>query len=218
MPDRCCLPDYDVTFDGEEARSELIRYRANGPAASTQRLIDALLERGVDGARLLDIGGGVGAVQHALLAAGAASAIDVDASAAYLAVAEGEARDRGLRGRISYLHGDFVAIADEVEPTEVVTLDRVICCYPNVRALVSASAARATRLYGLVYPVDRWWTRLAIGIENLWFRVSRSDYRAYVHPQRLVDELIGAAGLIPTYRHTGVFWQTAVFVRPASPQ
>jgi magnesium-protoporphyrin O-methyltransferase len=138
----------------------------------------------------------------------------VDASSAYLAAAEGEARDRGLRDRIDYLHGDFVVVADEVEPAEIVTLDRVICCYPDVRALVGASAARATRLYGLVYPVDRWWTRLAMSIGNLWCRVRRSDYRAYVHPQRLVDEVVQAAGLVLSRRQRSAFWQMDVFVRP----
>jgi magnesium-protoporphyrin O-methyltransferase len=214
VPDRCCLPNYDLTFDAEEARRELIRYRSAGPESSTQRLIDALVAHGVAGARLLDIGGGVGAVQHALLAAGADRALDVDASSAYLAAAEGEARDRGLRDRIDYLHGDFVAVADEVEPAEIVTLDRVICCYPDVRALVGASAARATRLYGLVYPVDRWWTRLAVGIGNLWCRVRRRDYRAYVHPQRLVDEVVQSAGLVLARRQRSAFWQMDVFVRP----
>jgi magnesium-protoporphyrin O-methyltransferase len=98
----------------------------------------------------------------------------------------------------------------------VVTLDRVICCYPDVLSLVSRSAMRATRLYGLVYPVDRWWTRAVARIMNVLDRLGRSDYRMHVHPQVLVDQLIRDAGLEPHYRHAGMVWQTAVYARVSS--
>ena len=142
----CCKPDYNLHFDAESARKDLLCYRANGPDGSTQRLLDVLIGEDVSGASLLDIGGGIGIVQLELLTAGAARAVDVDASDPYLAVAESEARDRGFGDRTSYRHGDFVDLADEIEPADVVTLDRVICCYPDVRSLVSSSARHAMRL------------------------------------------------------------------------
>ena len=46
-------------------------------------------------------------------------------------------------------------MSDEIEAADVVTLDRVICCYPDMEALVGRSAERALRLYGLVHPRDR---------------------------------------------------------------
>ena len=162
MPKDCCSVDYDVHFDADEARQDLLAYRQNGAEGSTRRLIEVLVAEGVEGASLLDIGGGVGIVQLELLKAGIASSMDVDASGPYLQVAEAEAEELGFKDRTAYRHGDFVALADEVEAADVVTLDRVICCYPDVRALVSTSARHARRLYGLVYPVDRWWTRSVV--------------------------------------------------------
>ena len=108
-----------------------------------------------------------------------------------------------------------MALADEVDGADVVTLDRVICCYPDVRALVGSSARHARRLYALVYPVDRWWTRSAGRILNFFTMLSRSDYRMHVHSQALVDGLIREAGLQPRYRHAGMVWQTVVYARPA---
>jgi magnesium-protoporphyrin O-methyltransferase len=213
MPADCCKPDYNLHFDAESARKDLLAYRAKGPDGSTQRLLDVLIGEDVTGASLLDIGGGVGVVQLELLAAGAARALDVDASGPFLEVAESEARDRGFGDRTSYRHGDFVEIADEIEPADVVTLDRVICCYPDVHSLVSRSAKRALRLYGLVYPVDRWWTRTMARVMNFLDRLGRSDYRMHVHPQALVDRLIREAGLEPHYRHAGMVWQTVVYAR-----
>lgn len=213
MPGDCCKPDYDVHFDAESARKDLLSYRQDGPDGSTQRLLDVLIAQGIADATVLDIGGGIGAVQLELLAAGAARSLDVDASASYLAVAESEAAERGFRDRTTYRHGDFVELADEIEPADVVTLDRVICCYPDVRSLVSRSAGRARRLYGLVYPVDRWWTRGVGRVLNLLDRIGRSDYRMHVHSQELVDRLIREAGLEPVYHHAGRVWQTAVYAR-----
>ncbi len=91
---------------------------------------------------LLDIGGGVGAIAHALLQVGARQATDIDASTAYLAAARDEAARRGLVDRMSFQHGDFVALAPTLPATDIVTLDRVICCYDNMPELVSLSAAR----------------------------------------------------------------------------
>lgn len=213
MPRDCCSLDYDVHFDAENARGDLLDYRANGAGGATRRLLDVLIGEDVSGASLLDIGGGVGIVELELLEAGAASSVDVDASGPYLAVAESEAAERGFGDRTAYRHGDFVAIADEVEPADVVTLDRVICCYHDVRSLVSRSANHAGRLYGLVYPVDRWWTRSAFWVFNLVTRIQRSDYRAYVHSATLVDWLIREAGLELHYHHAGRVWQTAVYSR-----
>jgi hypothetical protein len=213
MPRDCCSLDYDVHFDAEHARDDLLDYRANGADGATRRLLDALIGEGVSGASLLDIGGGVGIVQLELLEAGAAGSLDVDASGPYLAVAETEAAERGFGDRTEYRHGDFVALADEIQPAEIVTLDRVICCYPDVRPLVSRSAQHAQRLFGVVYPVDRWWTRLGIRVMNLVTRIQRSDYRAYVHSARLVDLLIRDAGLELRHHHAGMVWQTAVYAR-----
>ena len=108
--------------------------------AWTRTLIEALKAEGVEGATLLDIGGGIGVIQHELLAAGAASAISVDASSAYLDAAREESDRRGLRGRVTYRHGDFVELAESVPPADIVTLERVLNVYPDWVRLAGVSA------------------------------------------------------------------------------
>jgi tRNA A58 N-methylase Trm61 len=70
----------------------------------------------VSSAPLFDIGGGIGAIQHELLAAGAAHATSVDASAAYLEAAREESIRHGLGDRVTYRHGDFVELAESIPP------------------------------------------------------------------------------------------------------
>ena len=213
MAKDCCKVDYDEHFSADDARRDILDYRAHGAQGSTRRLLDALIAEGVEAGTLLDIGGGVGVVQLELLRAGVASSLDVDASAPYIAVARAEAAEEGFGAKTEYRHGDFVDLADGVEPADIVTLDRVVCCYGDVAGLVTQSARRARRLYGLVYPVRRWPLRIVATIMNFVTRLTGGDYRMYVHDPRLVDRLIREAGLEPRYQHAGWVWQTVVYAR-----
>jgi len=211
----CCCQDVDSAFGERTAAHDLKRYRKRGPSKPTRRLLAAIRAQGVGGASVLDIGGGVGAIQQELLDAGAGQATSVEASAAYMRAARQEAERRGSLDRITYHQGDFVALAGAVGPADVVTLDRVICCYPDVDALVGRSAERARRLYGLVHPRDAWWTRLGFRFVNLGCRVARKQFRVHVHPLPAVDAAARGSGLGLRFRAgVGPIWQVALYERP----
>lgn len=203
-------------FGEAAARRSLRSYRRSGPSTTTRWLVEGLEAGGVNGLTVLDIGAGVGAVHHALLAEGASSAVDVDGSPAFIAVAREEARRRGIESRVRHQVGDFVTLAPEVDPADVVALDRVICCYPAMESLVALSAARARRRYGLVYPRDGWWIRGGAGILNGLARLFRQRVRAYVHRTSAVDAIVRGEGLVLRLRRAGLFWQVVVYERPAA--
>lgn len=209
-----CCKGIEELFSPEFVAGQLKRYRKQGPIKSTRLLINGLKSLGVKGQGLLDIGGGLGAIQHELLAAGAAQAVQVDASSAYLNASEQEARRRGVASRITYHHGNFVDLAEGIPPTEIVTLDRVICCYGDMRGLVSLSAARARRLLGLVYPRNTWWVRMSIAVENAWLRFTRNPFRSYMHRTEDVEHIISKAGLHRLYYRQTPFWQVVIFGTP----
>jgi magnesium-protoporphyrin O-methyltransferase len=213
MSGSCCQTDYDALFDDRAARRELAEYRRHGARGTTGRLIDAIRSEGVQGASVLDIGGGVGVIGAELLRAGAASLTDVDASGPYLAAARSEMGRRGYADRATFEHGDFVARAPDVAEADIVTLDRVICCYADWTALVDRSLERARRLYGLVYPVDRWWLRLSVGVIRGIRRLFGRPAPFAVHPDRAVDARIRAAGFAPVVEERGISWQTVLYRR-----
>lgn len=205
----------EAQFNRRVAARDLRRYRKKGPVRTAQMLIDALTHAGVRNRTLLDIGGGVGAMQHALLQAGAAHAVGVDASQAYLHAAREEAARQGHAQHLETHHGDFVALADQLSAADIVTLDRVICCYQNMEALVTRSADRARHLYGLVYPRRTWWTRMAFATCNTLLRLRRSSFRAFVHVPKDVDHLLRMRGLVPIFRHNTLLWQILVYNKGA---
>lgn len=163
---------------------------------------------------MLDIGAGVGAVHLALLDAGATAAVDVDISPAFVAAARDEAARRGRSDAVTYEIGDFVALAPALEPADIVALDRVVCCYGDMRALVSLSASRARHRYGLVYPRDAWWIRGGARLGNALSRLFRSKTRIYIHASRDVDELVRVEGFERRMLRKTSFWQVVVYERP----
>src|SRR6266508_3431844 len=80
--------------------------------------------------------------------------------------------------------------ADAIEPADIVTLDRVICCYHDMPALVGRSSAKATRLYGLVYPRDTWWVRAGLQAENALLWLQRTPFRVFTHRSAEVDTVV----------------------------
>jgi magnesium-protoporphyrin O-methyltransferase len=216
VPASCCEPDYDAAFDARAARRQATAYRRSGPSGSTRRLVETIKDAGAQGATVLDIGGGVGIIGLELLAAGAASVVEVDASAPSISVARHEANQAGWRERTTFIRGDFVTMADEIDVADIVTLDRVVCCYGDWNGMVDRSTERAGRLIGPVFPNDRWWLRAAIGIGNLWLRLAAQSFRGYVHPEHRMHERIRAAGFDRRMHHRGWVWQTALYERVGS--
>jgi hypothetical protein len=201
-------------YDEKRAASQLRSYRKKGPIPSTRALIEALRADGVEGATLLDIGGGIGAIQHELLEAGVTHATAVDASAPYLNAAREEGQRREHADRATYLHGDFVEMADSVPPVEIVTLDRVINVYPDWERLLGLAAARAGRRLGLVYPRDTQMVRFIVFAVNLMLRLKRKPVRAAIRSTDAIERIARQHGLVPdTRRDVGPAWHVAVFRR-----
>jgi predicted TPR repeat methyltransferase len=214
MPDQApCGCGCANVFSTRDAKDDLKRYQDHGPDPTTRALIAAITREGVEGATLLDIGGGIGAIQLELLAAGAARSEGVDASPPYIRLARTEANRRGLADRAVGRVGDFVAVAAEVEPADIVTLDRVVCCYSDPAALVGRAADHAVRLVGLVYPRTNWWIRLGARIANITLRFRRGGSRIYVHPDRAVEAPLRTAGFERRTIKRTLIWQVALFVR-----
>ncbi|MFW5899122.1 MAG: class I SAM-dependent methyltransferase [Jiangellaceae bacterium] len=200
-------------FDARVARSDLRRFRRRGPSRPTRRLVEALRAEGVRDGQVLDVGGGVGAVAFSLLAAGVRAVTAVDASRAYLEAAEEEAVRRDVHGRMSFHHGDFVALASQLGDADVTTLDRVLCCDPDMPGLIRASTGRTRALYGAVYPRRAFWTRWGAWTVNLALRLRGSAMRVYVHDPSAIERHVTTAGFRRRFAHQGLLWRVEVYRR-----
>ncbi len=162
---------------------------------------------------LLDIGGGVGGIEHALLSGGVTQASYVDASSAYVQAAQEEAIRREIDDRITFLQGDFVDLAEDIPPADIVTLDRVVCCYDDMQALVKLSAEKASKRYGLVFPRDLWPIRLLLPIANIFLSLTGTPFRIFIHRTEQIDQIVKGQGLLPNFHQKAGFWQILVYSR-----
>jgi SAM-dependent methyltransferase len=210
----CCGQDFERLFDEREAARDLRAWQEDGLPDSTAELVDALRAEGVEGATVLDVGAGIGMVHIELLAAGAASALDVDLSRAYLAVARQEAERRGLADRVTYRYGDVVDLAPALPPADVVTLDRVICCYPDLPALLGAAVYSRPRVIGLVHPSDSWWMRASMSLFNAVSRLLRRGHFFYAHRRSEIDRLLSGRGYAPRHHGGSRVWRVSVYGLP----
>lgn len=209
----CQCEGIEREFDETFARNELKRYRKKGLRSTSRLLVDAI-RREMNGAEtMLDIGGGVGGLQIDLLQHGVRQATSVDASSGFIAAAQEEADRVGLSEYIEHLHGDFLEVTDRVSPADIVTLDRVICCYDDMPALVSASSSKARAIYAAVFPRGAWWTRLSARAANLWFRIRKSPMRTFIHPPDSIERLLRTEGFERRFLRKTPFWQIVVYRR-----
>jgi SAM-dependent methyltransferase len=208
----CCSNEYfESTFNQRHATKQLKRYRRRGPNKTTRLLLDALRAAEIDGASLLDVGAGIGIVHHELLAAGARSAVHIDAAMPQMRVAREETARRGHA--VTFIDGDFVGLADGIPPADIVTLDRVICCYPDMERLVAASAAKAQRLYGAVFPRERTVLKIMAPFGNFVCRLRGNPFRGYIHPIAAIDAAVRRQGFRPRSVRDTLLWRVAVYAR-----
>jgi SAM-dependent methyltransferase len=203
----------DRHFSKRLAARDLRRYRRKGPGPTTRLLRDGLAEAGTVAGTLLDVGSGVGALAFELLDLGMASATAVDASSAYLAAAAEEAERRHRIGAFNAVHADFLTASPRLPHATVVTLDRVVCCYPSFAPLLEEAARHAEHRLAFSYPRDVWYVRAMVDVENRARGLSGNPFRSYVHPPTAMTDVVVRAGFTLLSRAQASVWAVDVYER-----
>lgn len=210
MPNSCCEIT-DSAFSEEEARADAKYYRKRGPANQTKLILEAVRSTGLKDAALLDIGGGIGTIHHELLKDIAREATHVDASSAYLKEAKEETARRGNTERVKFIHGDFTEVASELPQADVVTLDRVVCCYPDFRGLLKAAADHSRSALALTYPREIWYLRLGLACVNFFQRLRKDPFRVFLHSVSEMESLLKREGFVKTSVRRLLVWEMALY-------
>jgi 2-polyprenyl-3-methyl-5-hydroxy-6-metoxy-1,4-benzoquinol methylase len=206
----CCDPrGCDQFFGTRFARRMAKRYRTRGLDRPTRRMVEFLDRHGIEGATVLEVGGGVGEIQLELLERGAARTVNLELSAAYEPEAQRLLREAGLEDRVQRRLHDIAVDPAGVEQVDVVVLHRVVCCYPDYERLLTAAADHARRLLVFSHPPRNVISRALIGMQNVGFRVTGKEFRTFAHPPSAMLAVLERRGLRPAFVHHGVPWQVA---------
>lgn len=210
----CCDPGrYEGVFGERFARRRAARYRSTGLDGTARRMVDLLVEDGVDGATVLEIGGGVGEIGLELLRHGAASATNLELSGAYEADAAALAAEAGLTGQVTRRQVDIASDPAAVAPADLVVLHRVVCCYPDAAGLLRAAAGRTRRRLVFSHPRRNPATRVAVAAGNGLLRLSGREFRGFTHPPATMRAVLADSGLRPVVAHRGAVWEVAAASR-----
>jgi len=202
-------------FTARVARNDLKRYRRRGLDGLERRMVESASEGGLAGARVLEIGGGIGKLQVELLEAGAASGEVAELVDAYGPFAAELARERGLEDRTAFVVADVLERPDDVAAGDVVVLNRVVCCSPDGVALAAAAARLARQTLVLSYPRDVVWIRLGVRTVNLVQRMLGRSFRVFVHSPSALRAAAEAEGLASTRNERGSLWEFTTLRRTA---
>ena len=216
--DECCgarTPDvYEREFDARFARKLAREYRRHGLTPAARRIVEFAGSNDLDGATVLEIGGGIGDIQVELLLRGASRTTNLELSGAYEAEAMRLLDEKGLRGRAARIVGVDLAVSPaDIEAADIVILHRVVCCYPDYDSLLTAAARHARRAVVFSHPPRTLLTRALLWADNLMYRVTRNPYRGFVHPPESMIDVLARQGFTPRYRNRDRVWSIVGAVR-----
>jgi magnesium-protoporphyrin O-methyltransferase len=200
-------------FKPRFARRSLRRYRTKGLDDLERRMVAAASADGLHGARVLEIGGGIGALQAELLLAGAANGEVVELVDAFEPYARALAQEIGLVERTSFRVADVLDDPGAVEPADVVLMNRVVCCSPDGVALTGEASRLTRRTLVLSFPRDHVWIRAAARVTNAGFRLLGRSFRLFVHPREALVAAAEAEGMRLADSGHGALWEFAALQR-----
>lgn len=207
-------------FGRRDARKSLRRYRRKGLDTIERRMVSSVPADALDGARILEIGGGIGAIQAEFLAAGAGCGEIVELVSAYEPYARKLAHEKGLERRSTFRVADILDEPEAVAQADIVVMNRVVCCSPDGVRLTGVAARHAERMLLLSFPRDRLLVRAVARMINGLLRLVGRSFRVFLHPQAALYAAAQADGLVLAETGHRIAWEFAAFrrvhLRPAT--
>ncbi len=192
IKEHCC--GADLFFDEKTARKQYRQYLKKGPGKVTTRMIRHLGPISLSEKSLLDIGGGIGALQWWFLEKGGKETTAVDASSGYLTQAETHAGQHGWGERARFVFGDFAEIHMQLEPADILTLDKVVCCYPDYQMILESACQKSTQYISLSYPMDGILSKIVALVGLISARWKGISFRPYIHPVSKIRQVFEQHG------------------------
>ena len=217
----CCSPEElkaKDNFFSSRAKRYSRRFRKKGLNAEQKYMVAGIVDAFNSGNNfsprtVLEIGCGVGGLLITLLNKGAAFATGIDASQGMIEKAQENAMHLQLNNKMEFLHGDFVSIEDAVSGSEVVVLDRVLCCDSNPELLIRKTALKAEKIYAVSFPRDFFPVRIFVKTGIAIAKLFPVKFLPFYHEPSLFERWIEEQGFTLKYSRCTFLWQVLVYRR-----
>ena len=200
-------------FDGD-ACDFCDRYKTKGLSKSSRLLFGFIRDSGLKGKALLDLGCGAGGFSIELLKEGAECAVGFDLSPKMVDSAIGLASASGFETRAKFQVGDAAVV--ELPSSDIVILDKVLCCYSQWEPLLRNAVKASRGVIGFIVPRDegvaKWPFRFGLRVVNFFSKRS-GGVLFYLHPLSLVDKTLRDSGFVRNNKQGSRLWLVFLYSR-----
>jgi magnesium-protoporphyrin O-methyltransferase len=212
-PSRVEIDKIAQEFDGD-ACEFCERYKNKGLSRSSKLLLRFILDNEVRDRSVLDLGCGAGGLSFELLKEGASSAIGFDLSPKMISAATELAYANGFDSQAKFQLGN--GATNELPGSDVVVMDKVLCCYSEWRPLLKNAIEASRVMVGFTVPRDEGITklpfRLALKIVN-YFQRRSGGVPFYLHPLETIDKILRESGFNRRRKQGSRLWLVFLYSR-----
>ena len=205
-------------FD-EDACDFCDRYEKKGLSRSSRLLLAFLLEEGTGEKSVADLGCGAGGFSIELLKEGAGSAVGYDLSLKMIDSANHIAHMNGFESRAKFQQGN--AATAELSASDIVIMDKVLCCYSEWRPLLKNAISASQEMVGFVVPRDigiaKWFFRLGVRAVN-YFQKRSGRILFYLHPLNQIDKTLQESGFKLRKKQGSRIWLVFLYSKAIQPE
>lgn len=217
----CCVSSSEIRgmdkFFSKHAKRYMKRFRRRGLAKEQRYLLEGILASPIAGQSIMEIGCGVGSLHMSLLRRGAASAFGIEIAEGMLAGAQQLSRELGFERNTRYLLADFATTDEDIPTSDIVILDKVVCCYEDLDQLLAKSLGKTRRIYALSFPRPSTLIKLSFIIPIYIAKLFRWPFHPHWHDWETMLSCIRKNHFKEVYRNNTITWAIRVFARESVP-
>jgi magnesium-protoporphyrin O-methyltransferase len=162
---------------------------------------------------VMEVGCGVGGLLLTMLGKGLNYAIGIDASEGMLEKAKENALKMKMEEKIVFHHRDFVDVEPELPATDIIILDKVLCCDADPELLIKRSTGKAKTIYAISFPRDNFLVRLFVKTGILITKIFPVKFTPFYHEPADIKRWIEKADFVLSYARNTFIWQVQVYTR-----
>ena len=139
--------------------------------------------------------------------------MDVDASNGYLEVVKSHAVENDYMDKAQFQYGDFVEKANEINMYDFVTLDKVVCCYPDYESLLDQALKKCENTIALIFPIGGPIPKIFVQIEKIYFYLKKISFGTYIHSPRDIEKFIVSKGFKTVHKKISFPWHVQIYTK-----
>ena len=209
----CCTTSGTGSFFSKSAGYYARKFRRKGLDRPQKIIVGIAKNEELSSRTILEVGCGVGGLHLTLVQGGARSAFGLDLSDRMIEKAKELATGMGIRDRVDYAAGDIVELDDRVPRSDIVILDKVVCCYNDPATLLAHAAAKCGSLLVLSYPRDAFIPRWGFKSQAFFGDLLRWSFHAMYHEPELIDGILASLGFSELAAGYTPIWQVKAYTR-----